>query len=175
MEECKLGRRLSFKVREGQNAKTTPDGSAVVDAIFTSSPTTRPIKSEHICQRNMECLECNTSESIGEGNWPLGLHTSVPTTFLIYTDGKTFVGKAIVDTYPGYGDLKDGIIDGNNISFTVIAYALVNFKLVDETIYYTGTVNGDEMDLVMRWPLNAGPDRHPVLQLNMKAKKFRHG
>jgi hypothetical protein len=107
-------------------------------------------------------------------NWPLGLHSSVPTTFLIYSNGRTFGGKAIVDTYPGYGDLRDGRIDGENVSFTVIAHALVNFQSVDMTIYYTGKIHGDEMDLIMSWPMNYGPDRHPVLELNMKAKKFRH-
>jgi hypothetical protein len=109
---------------------------------------------------------CNVTprDELPQAGWPLGLHTSVPTTFLIYTDGKTIIGKAIVDTYPDYGDLKDGKIDGENISFTVIAHAKP-----DETIYYTGQLHGDEMDLTMRWSF-AGQ----TMQLKMKAKRFQH-
>jgi hypothetical protein len=45
-------------------------------------------------------------DAIRDSNWPTPLHTDVPTTLLIYTDGKKFSGKAIVDSYPGYGDFK---------------------------------------------------------------------
>jgi hypothetical protein len=100
-----------------------------------------------------------------QADWPIGLHTDVPTTFLIYTDGKTFGGKAIVDECPGYGDLKEGKVEGNRVSFTVIAHSVSN-NIADQIMYYTGTINGDEMDLVM--------DYSPTIHVKMKAKKFRH-
>jgi len=106
--------------------------------------------------------------------WPISLHTGVPTTFLIFSDGKKFGGKAIVDNHPGYGDLIDGQIDGDNLSFTVVAHARVNDQPVDYTIYYTGKIHGDDMDLVMRWPSSYGPNPKPSFELKMKAKKFHH-
>ena len=107
-------------------------------------------------------------DQLPKAEWPIALHTDVPTTFLIYTNGGTFGGKAIVDDCPGYGDLIDGKIEGDHVSFTVIAHNPLMGQ--DETIYYSGTRNGDQMDLVMRWPLGHGQ----TLQWAMKAKKFRH-
>jgi hypothetical protein len=113
-------------------------------------------------------------EQLPQSDWPLGLHTGVPTTFLIYTDGRTFGGRAIVDIYPGYGELRDGKIDGNNLSFTVTAHPIVNGQRVDQTIYYTGTINGDEMQLVMTYVVRpSDPDRSRQLNIMMKAKRFR--
>jgi hypothetical protein len=109
-------------------------------------------------------------DAMPKGDWPKGLHLEVSTTFVIYTDGKTFDGKAVVDTFPGEGVLKDGKIDGDNVSFTVITHPNINYQPVEETIYYSGKINGDEMDLVMRWRLAFSP-KHPTLQLTMKAKK----
>ena len=112
-------------------------------------------------------------DAMPKGDWPKGLHLEVATTFVIYTDGKTFEGKAVLDTFPGEGVLKDGKIDGDNVSFTVITHPNINYQPVEETIYYSGKINGDEMDLVMRWRLAHSP-KHPLLQLTMKAKKVRH-
>src|SRR5262249_10812395 len=95
-------------------------------------------------------------DQLTKSAWPLGMHTSVPTTLLLYRNGDTFGGRAIVDTYPGFGDVMDGRIDDNNISFTVIAHPVVNNQIVDRTIYYNGKINGDQMDLTMRWPMNSG-------------------
>ena len=101
-----------------------------------------------------------------QSGWPIGLHTDVPTTFLIYTDSKTFGGTAIVDACPGYGDLKNGKIDGENISFTVIARM---DPFANQTIYYSGKIKDNEMDLIMRWENGPQP-----LELKMKARKFQH-
>jgi hypothetical protein len=112
-------------------------------------------------------------DAMPKGDWPKGLHLEVATTFVIATDGKTFDGKAVVNTFPGEGVLKDGKIDGDNVSFTVITHPNINYQPVEETIYYSGKINGDEMDLVMRWRLAFSP-KHPTLQLTMKAKKAHH-
>jgi hypothetical protein len=110
-----------------------------------------------------------TPFELSQANWPIPLHTDVPATFLLFTDGKRFGGKAIVDNCPGFAEVTDGKIDGGNVSFTVIARAAANNQTSGETIYFTGKINGDEMDLVMRWPLG-----HSTFQLKMKARRFRH-
>jgi hypothetical protein len=102
-----------------------------------------------------------------QAEWPISLHTDVPTTFLIYTDGKRFGGKAIVDECPGDGDLKNGTIDGENVSFTVIART---DPFTGQAIYYSGKIRGNEMDLTMRWDYGS---QHP-LELKIKARKFQH-
>src|SRR5262249_18097830 len=75
-----------------------------------------------------------------KGDWPKPLHTDVPTTLLLYGDGSVFGGRAIVDSYPGLGDVRNGRIDGDNISFTVIAHAVVNNQIKDKTITYSGKI-----------------------------------
>jgi hypothetical protein len=116
----------------------------------------------------------NTTPPKGVADMPHPLQSDVPTTFLVYSDGKTFQGKFIMDAYPGSGDVIDGRIDGNKVSFTMVAHPVLNNQPVDEVVYCAGTISGDDMNLTVRWPLSSDQTRHSEIQLIMKAKKFHH-
>jgi hypothetical protein len=109
----------------------------------------------------------NTTDATAESIWPISLHLEVPTTFVFKLDGTKLTGRAHVDTCPGDGEITEGKIDGENVSFTVVTGNTSTSG--PQTIYYAGKVHGDDMDLSMRWPLG----RNRTLEVNLKGKRVR--
>ena len=67
--------------------------------------------------------------------------TARTSTFTLKADGDKLTGK--VSSQAGDADIKDGKVNGEDISFTVIR----NFGGNEVTLTYTGKVVGDEIKL----------------------------
>ncbi len=62
-------------------------------------------------------------------------------TFVLKADGSKLTGKVV--SAQGEAEIKDGTVDGDAVSFSVIR----NFGGQDVTLKYAGKVTGDEMKL----------------------------
>lgn len=81
------------------------------------------------------------------GKWSADFNTQIGEqkyTYEFHVDGTTLTGKAIGQF--GESEIKEGKVDGDNISFV----ENLNFQGNDLRIEYTGKIDGDEIKLTRK-------------------------
>jgi hypothetical protein len=107
-----------------------------------------------LCALTLAVMAADVS---GKWTWEQqGRNGNTTSTLTLKADGSNLTGS--LDGGRGASDIKDGKVDGNNISFSVSR----NMGGTDVTTKYTGTLDGDSLKLKFERPGRQGAAPTPV-------------